>query len=178
MPVQRLRDLGYMPTLYYLNPNIHPLTEYLRRRDALLEIATRLDVPVLLPDQDDPSLAHPAQWLGAVAALGPGMRDLGQRCPLCYAIRLDATALAAANLGFARFTTTLLYSKYQSHEAILAAGEDGARRAGLEFVGEDFRPGWDEGQRLAREWGVYRQPYCGCMLSEHERYRKKLPCRQ
>lgn len=178
MPVQRLRDLGYTPTLYYHNPNIHPLTEYLRRRDALLEVAARLDVSVLLPDQADSGLAHPAVWLSAVAGLGPGMADPGLRCPLCYALRLTATARAAAQLGFARFTSTLLYSKYQNHEAILRAGQDGSADAGPEFVGEDFRPGWDEGVRLSREWGVYRQPYCGCLLSEHERYRTKLPCRQ
>lgn len=178
MPVQRLRDLGYTPTLYFHNPNIHPLTEYLRRRDALLEVAARLDVSVLLPDQGDVGLAHPGVWLEAVAALGPGMADPALRCPRCYALRLSATALAAGALGFARFTSTLLYSKYQNREAILRAGADGAADAGLEFVGEDFRPGWDEGVRLSREWGVYRQPYCGCLLSEHERYRNKLPCRQ
>jgi len=177
MPVQRLRDMGFAPTLYFYNPNIHPLMEYLRRRDALLEVAARLDVPVLLPDQADPGLAHPGPWLAAVTPLGEGMDDLAQRCPLCYALRLGPAAKAAADLGFTRFTSTLLYSKYQNHEAILAAGAAAAKQIGIEFVGEDFRPGWSEGQRLAREWGVYRQPYCGCMLSEHERYRSKLACR-
>lgn len=166
VPVLRLRDAGYAPTAYFHNPNIHPLTEYLRRRDALLELAARLDVPVIVRDD----AAHPGPWLDAVARSG---RDMARRCPACYALRLAETAQAARNLGFARFTSTLLYSKYQNREAILAAG---LAQAGpeLAFMPEDFRPGWDEGVRLSKEWGLYRQSYCGCMLSEFERYAKRL----
>jgi hypothetical protein len=176
--VLRLKDLGLAPTLFFFNPNIHPLTEYLRRREGLLAVAERLGVPVILPDQqapssDEPNAADPAGWLHVMAALGPGMNDMARRCPLCYDQRLARSAETARNLGFPRFSSTLLYSKHQNHQAILDAG---ARHAGqgLDFLGEDFRPGWDEGIRLSREWGIYRQPYCGCVLSEHDRYRKKI----
>lgn len=172
-PVLRLQDQGLAPTLYFYNPNIHPLTEYLRRREGLQAVAQRLNVPLLLPDQLHPADADPAGWLQAVAALGPDMNDMARRCPLCYDLRLARAARAARELGFARFSSTLLYSKYQNHQAILDAG---ARHAGqgLDFVGEDFRPGWNEGIRLSKEWGIYRQPYCGCVLSEHDRYRKAV----
>jgi len=184
--VLRLQDLGLAPTLYYFNPNIHPLTEYLRRREGLLAVGERLGVPVLLADQAAPSsdgppsdglnAADPASWLHIMAALGPDMNDMARRCPLCYDQRLARTAKTARSLGFTRFSSTLLYSKYQNHQAILDAG---ARHAGqgLDFLGEDFRPGWDEGIRLSKEWGIYRQPYCGCVLSEHDRYRKKIALR-
>lgn len=177
-PVLRLQDQGLAPTLYFYNPNIHPLTEYLRRREGLLAVAQRLNVPVILPDQLHPAsgelgAADPAGWLQAMAALGPDMNDMARRCPLCYDLRLARAAQAARELGFMRFSSTLLYSKYQNHQAILDAG---ARHAGhgLEFLGEDFRPGWNEGIRLSKEWGIYRQPYCGCVLSEHDRYRKSV----
>lgn len=177
-PVLRLQDQGLAPTLYFYNPNIHPLTEYLRRREGLLAVAQRLNVPVILPDQLHPAsgelgAADPAGWLQAMAALGPDMNDMARRCPLCYDLRLARAAQAARELGFTRFSSTLLYSKYQNHQAILDAG---ARHAGhgLEFLGEDFRPGWNEGIRLSKEWCIYRQPYCGCVLSEHDRYRKSV----
>jgi len=177
-PVLRLLDQGLAPTLYFYNPNIHPLTEYLRRREGLIAVAQRLNVPVILPDQLHPAsgelgAADPVGWLQAMAALGSDMNDMARRCPLCYDLRLARAALAARELGFTRFSSTLLYSKYQNHQAILDAG---ARHAGhgLEFVGEDFRPGWNEGIRLSKEWGIYRQPYCGCVLSEHDRYRKSV----
>lgn len=175
-PVPRLRDMGFAPTLYFYNPNIHPLTEYLRRRETLLEVAARLDVPVILADQEDEAAAYPDQWLAAVGALGREMADMARRCPLCYDIRLEKAAQVARALGFARFSSTLLFSKYQNREAILAAG---MKHAGpdLAFVGEDFREGWQRGIDISREWGIYRQPYCGCMLSEHDRYRKKIRLR-
>lgn len=171
--VLRLQDMGLAPTLFFFNPNIHPLTEYLRRREGLVAVAERLGVPVILPDQEDSAAADPAGWLHMVAALGPDMNDMARRCPLCYDQRLARTASTARQLGFTRFSSTLLYSKYQNHQAILDAG---ARHAGqgLDFLGEDFRPGWNEGIRLSKEWGIYRQPYCGCVLSEHDRYRKGI----
>ena len=172
-PVLRLRDLGLSPTLYFYNPNIHPLSEYLRRREGLLAVAARLDLPVLLADQEDEAAAHPGAWLLAMGALGQGMDDMSRRCPLCYDLRLARVAARARELGFPRFSSTLLYSKYQNHEAILGSGK---RHAGqdLDFLGEDFRPGWNEGIRLSKEWGIYRQQYCGCLLSEHDRYRRSV----
>jgi len=171
--IMRLRDMGLAPTLYFYNPNIHPLSEYLRRREGLLAVAEKLGAPVILADQDDEAAAFPGPWLERIAALGAGMADMALRCPLCYDIRLERAASLARSLGFARYSTTLLYSKYQNHQAILDAG---ARHAGdgLVFLGEDFRPGWQEGIRLSKEWGVYRQQYCGCVLSEHDRYRKQI----
>jgi len=171
--ILRLREMDLAPTLYFFNPNIHPLSEYLRRREGLLAVAEKLSVPVVLADQDDEAAAFPGPWLGRVGALGAGMADMAQRCPLCYDIRLERAAGLARSLGFARYSSTLLYSKYQNHQAILDAG---ARHAGngLEFLGEDFRPGWQEGIRLSKEWGIYRQQYCGCVLSEFDRYRKQI----
>ena len=172
-PVMRLHDLGFAPTLYFFNPNIHPLTEYLRRREGLLNVAARLNVPVILPDQEDESDASPVLWLQRIAALGEAMSDMARRCPVCYDLRLARVSQAARTLGFTQFSTTLLYSKYQNHQAILDAG---VRHAGqdLVFLGEDFRSGWSEGVRLSKEWSVYRQQYCGCLLSEQDRYKNSV----
>jgi len=99
-PVLRLQDQGLAPTLYFYNPNIHPLTEYLRRREGLIAVAQRLNVPAILPDQLHPAsselgAADPAGWLQAMAALGSDMNDMARRCPLCYDLRLARAALAA-----------------------------------------------------------------------------------
>ena len=149
---------------FYYNPNIHPLTEYLRRREALALVAGRLGVAVTFADSE----YDPTVFLRQTA-----FREK-DRCAPCYALRLDRAALEAKRQGARGFTTTLLYSKYQNHEAVRAAGEEVSRAHGVAFVYEDFRPGWDEGVRLSKEWEIYRQPYCGCIYSEFERYRKKL----
>ena len=198
MSVQRLRDLGLAPTLFFYNPNIHPLSEYLRRREGLLAVAQRMNAPVLFADEattsdspggpdspgdtgpvdtgpvdTGPGAAHPGPWLAAMAKLGAGMDDMKQRCPKCYDLRFVVAAKVARSLGFAQFTSTLLYSRYQNRKAILAAGERHAGQ-GLAFLPEDFRPGLLEGVRLSKEWGIYRQQYCGCLLSEYERYKRLL----
>lgn len=163
--VQRLREQGHDLLGLYYNPNIHPLMEYLRRRDALEEVSGRLGFSVAYADSE----YDPAVFLRLTA-----FREK-ERCAQCYRLRLERAALEARRRGCAAMTTTLLYSKYQDHEAIRAMGEQAATAQGVEFLYQDFRTGWDEGIRFSKEWGVYRQPYCGCIFSEYERYSKRLP---
>lgn len=166
MPAQRLRDAGFTVTLWYRNPNIHPLMEYLRRREAVAECAARLGVDVLFDD---------AAWDVRAWLAAPEARGLPPaRCEWCCQSRVRAAAAAAKALGFAWFSTSLLYSRYQPHEAIAAQGRALAADGGPEFVYGDFRQDWQAGIDRSREWGLYRQSYCGCIFSEAERYRKRL----
>ena len=96
-----------------------------------------------------------------------------KRCSYCYSSRLFATAAAASELGFEAFSASLLYSRYQRHEEIRALGEQAEKEFGITFFYEDFRPGWQEGIRISKELGLYRQQYCGCIYSEKERYLPK-----
>ena len=88
-------------------------------------------------------------------------------------MRLEETAKKASLAGYEAFSTTLLYSRYQKHEAIREKCEQLARAHGIEFYYEDFRTGWQEGIDKSKEMGLYRQPYCGCVYSEQERYDRK-----
>lgn len=163
-PVSRLREQGYAVTGLFHNPNIHGVAEYLRRRDALLEAAQKLNLDVHFLDAEyDPRL-----FFRAVA------HKEADRCPECYRLRLERTFAFAREHGFPTVSTTLLYSKYQNHEAILDRGQCLELETGIHFLGQDFRPGWQEGIDLSREWGLYRQNYCGCLYSEMDRHRKKL----
>ena len=92
------------------------------------------------------------------------------RCRVCYTLRLREAARRAKEGGFTGFTTTLLYSKFQKHELIQEIGERLGREVDIPFVYYDFRTGWQEGVRLSRELGMYRQPYCGCLYSDKDRY--------
>jgi predicted adenine nucleotide alpha hydrolase (AANH) superfamily ATPase len=165
LPVRRLQDAGYRVTGWFMNPNIHPLTEYLRRREAAEECAQRLGTDILFDDE----AWDIAAWL-RVATQDDAPPA---RCHRCCRDRIEAVSARAIELGFPCFSTSLLYSRYQPHEAIRAAGM-AAAKDGIRFVYEDFRRDWQMGQDTARQWGVYRQPYCGCVYSEAERYRKRL----
>lgn len=163
-PLRQLRAAGHDVTGYFYNHNIHPYQEYVRRRDTARQMAEREALPLIVRDEYDLE-----GFLANVAA------DPAKRCTYCYASRLRATALAAAEGGFEAFTASLLYSRYQKHDEIKELGERIGNEIGVPFYYQDFRTGWQEGIRLSKELELYRQQYCGCIYSEKERY---LPAAQ
>lgn len=161
IPVKRLREQGGELSGYFFNPNIHPYQEFRRRLETVHQYAEQVSLPVIY--NDDYALD---EFLAQVAA------DPARRCTYCYLSRLEMTARYAAENGFDAFSTSLLYSRYQQHEAIRASGEALATRFGIDFLYEDFRSGWQEGIVVSKAMGLYRQQYCGCIYSERDRYLK------
>jgi predicted adenine nucleotide alpha hydrolase (AANH) superfamily ATPase len=157
--VARLRELGAEVCGYWYNPNVHPYAEHTRRRETLARYAQEINLPVIW----ESGYEMPA-FLRAVV----GHERFGQRCALCYRMRLERTARAAAQHGFDRFTTTLLISPYQDQEIIKQLGEELGAEHEVAFYLENFRRGFAEHHRLAREHGLYMQRYCGCIYSEWE----------
>lgn len=96
------------------------------------------------------------------------------RCRMCYTWRLEETARFAAEHGFDTFSSTLFYSIYQQHDLMKETSEFFAEKYGISFYYEDFRVGWQEGIDISKEMELYRQPYCGCIFSEEERYSKEI----
>jgi predicted adenine nucleotide alpha hydrolase (AANH) superfamily ATPase len=165
-PALRLREEAFAVTAFWYNPNIHPFAEHERRREALLQFAQREALPVIeWPEYDM------VDFLGAVV----GKEAFGQRCRICYRMRLARTAQVARKEGFDAFTTTLLISPYQDEAMIRAVGEELAEEDGVPFYYERFRRGWSERGRLAKEHQLYRQDYCGCIYSERERRQEAAP---
>ena len=163
-PIRAMLEAGMGVTGFYYNPNIHPLQEYLRRREGVAHVAERLGIPVIFKDDE----YDPQVYFRAVTYREPN------RCLPCYALRLERTLSIARRGKFDAFTTTLLYSKFQKHEQIQTVGRDLAEGSGVDFHYQDFRSGWSEGIAQSKEWGVYRQQYCGCLYSEFERYGSEL----
>lgn len=158
-PVRALRAEGAELLGFFFRDNIHPYTECRRREETLTAYAAAIGLPLIPPAGYD---------------LEGFLRKLAfheaERCRICYRERLSAAARQAAAAGCDAFTSTLLYSRYQDHEAIRTIGAEVAREAGVAFHYRDFRPGWREGVDESRRLGLYRQPYCGCIYSEKERY--------
>lgn len=161
-PLATLRSEGIAVSGFFFNHNIHPYQEYLKRLDAARQMAAREDMPLLVHDE-----YRLEEFLGAVAAAPH------ERCGYCYASRLDAVAAAARQEGFDAFTSSLFYSRYQNHELMREKAEAVSAKHGIPFLYRDFRPGWQEGIRRSKEYGLYRQQYCGCVYSEKERYLPK-----
>lgn len=157
--VDSLRQEGIEPVSYWFNPNIHPYTEYRSRKTTLEEYARSIDLKLIVDNT-----------YGLRDFVKAVIDDLGHRCFYCYQVRLEQTARYAAEHSFDSFSTTLLVSPYQKHEALIAAGEAAAQKYGVPFLYRDFRVGFKQGQDKARELNLYMQKYCGCIFSEEERY--------
>ena len=162
--IDALRSEGLEPTLFWYNPNIHPFTEYKARRDCLKDYAKIVNAELILKEE-----------YGLDEFCKNVIDNLDNRCVnYCYPKRLSETVRYAVENGYDAFTTTLLVSPYQKHEELVKVCEKLAKDAGIEFLYRDFRPGFYDGQAKAKELGLYRQKYCGCIFSEEDRYRKQI----
>jgi len=161
-PLRVLAEEGWQISALYYNPNIHPYREWQRRLETLQTYLGEREVPLAVPDEYD--------LKGYLESVLPWADHKGNRCAHCYRLRLREAARQARAGGYDTFTTTLLVSPYQDHQAVAEAGREAQEEAGLPFLYRDFRSGWKEAVAESRALGMYRQPYCGCVFSERERY--------
>ena len=152
-PVKFLKENNIQFTGLYYNPNIQPIDEFLRRKENVEKLSEIENFNVFY---DDTFLQN--VWENYSLSTD-------SRCEMCYKLRLDKTAQFAKQNGFDCFSTTLLISPYQDHELIKKIAEEKAEKYGAGFYYYDFRPNYRQGQNLAREHGLYRQKYCGCICS-------------
>ncbi|MHC1726120.1 MAG: epoxyqueuosine reductase QueH [Syntrophobacteraceae bacterium] len=158
-PISALRDEGLAVHGYFYNPHIQPYREFTKRLGTLRTFVESQNVPLIVRDDYDPHT-----FFRQVA-----FRETS-RCIYCYSLRLDSAARIAKKSRFDAFTTTLLYSKHQNHQLVLALAEEASKAHGIAFYYQDFREGWRAGQERAKALGMYRQQYCGCVYSEMERF--------
>jgi epoxyqueuosine reductase len=166
-PLKTLSSRGIEIKGLWLNPNIHPYTEYKMRLDALqnLQHAWGLDIEY-------------TDHYGLKDFLRKVVNREDDRCTFCYSMRLEETAKTAKKMGLDGFTTSLLVSPYQKFDIIMNTGKEMGIKYSIPFYAEDFRPGWHEGTKISKELGLYRQKYCGCVYSEMDRYLLKKKDRQ
>lgn len=161
-PLGILRDEGMDVMGYFHRSNIHPLTECMKREETLKIYAEDMDLKLIIEKGYD------LEGFLQTAAF----REKN-RCTACYHHRLRTTAILARRGNFDAFSTTLLYSRHQQHERIKTIGESVARETGVGFFYRDFRDGWQQAIEESKQRNMYRQPYCGCIYSEKDRYFKK-----
>ena len=157
-PLRALRDEGYEVDGLFYNPNIHPYREFKRRSKTMAQYAQLAELSCELDQNYD------------LKATLEVLMQSAKRCEACYLHRLERTARTGKEQGFDAFSTTLLVSPYQDHDLVASSGETASRKHGIPFLYRDFRPGWEQGVTLAKGAQLYRQPYCGCVFSEYERF--------
>ncbi len=156
-------------TVFYYNPNIYPESEYRARAEEQERLIKELPA------------AHPVSFLEGrylpkdFYAVTKGMEQLpegGERCFACYRLRLSEAARAAKEGGFHYFATTLSISPLKNAEKLNEIGESLASEYGVVWLPSDFkkRDGYKRSIQLSKEYGLYRQDYCGCVYSYRERH--------
>jgi len=145
-------------TGFFYNPNIHPYAEMEKRRQAVADYAIKENFEVIFGEYD---IENFFKNVGANI-------EAPSRCLICWQTRLYKTAECAKEKGFDAFTTTLLVSPYQDQAKIVEIGNECGHKLGVEFLSKDFRSGFRLAQQHAKESGIYRQKYCGCVYSQHK----------
>lgn len=158
--IERLAN-EYDVTAVWYNPNIAPAQEHDLRREAMRTVAERCGVELVELEYD------PSAWEAVCAGLKDEPEG-GARCVECFHMRLERVARWAAARGVGTLATTLSISPHKSAQTINAIGIEVAAGQGLRFLVADFKRGggFQRSVALSKQWGLYRQRYCGCSPPE------------
>ena len=158
-------------TVSYYNPNIYPEEEYRKRVAEQQKFIEKL--PVKYPIH----LVEGAYEKERFYEMAKGLEDCpegGERCFLCYELRLREAAELAKKMQMDYFTTTLSISPLKNAEKLNEIGDALAEEYGIAYLNSDFKKknGYKRSVELSEQYGMYRQYYCGCVFSKNQRDRE------
>ena len=155
-------------TLFYYNPNIHPEEEYQKRIAEVKRLVAALPVKYEVKFQEG---KYDTASFFAMAKGHEKEPEGGERCFACFTLRLKEAAKIAKAGGFDYFTTTLSISPHKDAQKLNEIGGALAEEYGVSYLYSDFKKknGYHRSIELSREYGLYRQDYCGCIFSKEQR---------
>ena len=155
-------------TVFYYNPNIYPPEEFGKRVEEQKRLIAQLPAEHPISFLDGPY--EPERFYEMARGLEQ-VPEGGERCFKCYRLRLTETAEMARAGKYDYFTTTLSISPLKNAEKLNEIGGQLAKDYGVDYLYSDFkkRNGYKRSTELSREYGLYRQDYCGCVFSMRER---------
>ena len=160
-------------TVYYFNPNISPESEFEKRfqeeKRLIEEMPAKHEIKLIK------GVYHYEEFLD----ISRGLEDIpegGERCFRCYRLRLERTAAIAKDEGFDYFCTTLSISPLKNAQKINEIGFETAEKYRVKWLPSDFkkREGYKRSVELSKEYGLYRQNYCGCVFSKIESEKREM----
>jgi len=146
-------------TVFFYNPNIHPVKEYELRKEENIRFAQKHGVPFVDADYDTDN------WFARARGM-ENEPERGIRCTMCFDMRFERSALYAHEHGFPVMTTSLGISRWKNMQQINDAG----RRAVAPYPRLSY---WDYNWRkdggsqrmieISKREQFYQQEYCGCV---------------
>ena len=149
-------------TVLYYNPNIQPREEYDKRLFWMRQLAAKYPETVSVMECG----YRPEDFLSAARGL-ENEPEGGKRCTKCFELRLNETARLAKEGNFDYFCSTLTVSPHKDEQRLNEIGFALERELGVKWLPSDFkkREGYKRSNELTKEYGLYRQDYCGCLFS-------------
>lgn len=161
---------GIDQTVFFYNPNIHPVEEYELRKDENKRFCDKLKLPFIDADYDKDN------WFERIKGL-ENEPERGKRCTVCFDMRFERTALYANEHNFPVISSTLGISRWKNMEQINASGTRAASRyPDMTYWTLNWRKqgGSQRMIELAKQEAFYQQEYCGCVYSLRDTNRHRM----
>lgn len=163
-------------TVLYYNPNISQAEEYAKRAAEQKRLIAALNEKeeTLYPIDVIEGSYEPELFFEQTRGYAD-CPEGGDRCLICYEMRLREAARTARDGGYDYFTTTLTISPLKKAEKLNEIGRRLQEEYGVSYLFSDFKKknGYLTSIALSKEYGLYRQDYCGCVYSQKERDMQK-----
>lgn len=164
-------------TVFYYNPNITADEEYDKRVEEQKRLIAKLntqrseeafEIAIVEGDYDKQLFFESVKGLEKCS-------EGGERCFVCYELRLLETAKQAKQRDMDYFTTTLTISPLKNAAKLNEIGERLSKEQNIAWLPSDFKKkgGYQRSIELSKEYDLYRQDYCGCVYSKMEREDEK-----
>lgn len=158
--IERIKDYFNL-TVFFYNPNMDGQEEYSLRLEEIKRLCKTLNIPLIFTDY----LSQ--EYLSEVVGL-ESEKEGGKRCEKCFYLRLNKTAELAKEKSFNYFATTLTVSPLKNAELLNNLGLIIEEKHGVKYLPSDFKKqgGYARSIEMSKEYGLYRQNYCGCAFSK------------
>lgn len=152
-------------TLVYYNPNIYPRNEYYKRYNEQKRL-----IKEMFNDEIKIMKCNYIPFVYYFKVLrNKHDKEGGNRCHICYNLRLERTSVKAKELGYDFFGTTLTVSPYKNAQVINTLGKELETKYNIKFLYSDFKKeeGYKKSIEYSKKYNLYRQDYCGCNYSNY-----------
>lgn len=148
-------------TIFFYNPNIHPVKEYELRKDENIRFAEKFGIDFVDADYDMDN------WFDRVKGM-ENEPERGIRCTECFDMRFERTALYAHEHGFPVISSSLGISRWKDMNQINGCGARAAKRyEGITYWDYNWRKKGGSARmiEISKREQFYQQEYCGCVYS-------------
>jgi len=147
--------------LFFYNPNVWPEQEYEKRLTEVKKFCQQEKIELIIGQYEN------KKWSEEIRGHEQDP-EAGERCTICFQMRLEKTAQQAKELGIKYFSTSLAVSPYKNLTVIKKIGQAMADKYNLQFVVFDEsqkKDLWPKAREFSRQENFYHQNYCGCAYS-------------